>query len=81
MNSLLSGWVGLVEYPKASDALDIKIFYKKCSTLENCAISQQGGILIAELNKKILTKAAVYMKQRKEKNFKPYVGQIRPKDD
>ena len=64
-----------------SDALDIKIFYKKCSTLENCAISQQGGILVAELNKKILSKAAVYMKQRKEKDFEPYVGSIRPKDD
>lgn len=64
-----------------SDALDIKIFYKNCSTIENCSISEQGGILVAELTKKILSKAAVYMKQRKDKDYKPYVGKARPKSD
>jgi len=63
-----------------SDALDIKIFYKKCSSLENCAVTQQQGILVAELTKKILTKAAVYKKQSKDKDYKPYTGKIRPKD-
>ena len=55
-----------------SDALDIKVFYKKCSLNENCAVSEKTGKLANELNKKILQKAAVYQKQIKEKNFKPY---------
>ena len=55
-----------------SDALDIKVFYKKCALNENCAISEKTGKLVNELNKKILQKAAVYKKKFKEKNFKPY---------
>ena len=55
-----------------SDALDIKVFYKKCALNENCAISEKTGKLVNELNKKILQKAAVYQKQIKVKNFKPY---------
>ena len=55
-----------------SDALNIKVFYKKCALNENCAISEKTGKLVNELNKKILQKAAVYQKQIKEKNFKPY---------
>ena len=43
-----------------SDALDIKVFYKKCALNENCAISEKSGKLVNELNKKILQKAAVY---------------------
>ena len=36
-----------------SDALDIKVFYKKCSTNESCAISEKrSGNLVAELKKK-----------------------------
>tara|TARA_Y100001970_G_scaffold209542_1_gene255481 strand:- start:172 stop:729 length:558 start_codon:yes stop_codon:yes gene_type:complete len=62
-----------------SDALDIKIFYKKCSSLESCEVSQQGGVLVTELTKKILTKAAVYKKQKKDKDFKPYI-MSKPKD-
>tara|TARA_Y100000590_G_scaffold465230_1_gene636937 strand:- start:157 stop:726 length:570 start_codon:yes stop_codon:yes gene_type:complete len=64
-----------------SDALDIKVFYKKCSSIENCAISEQGGILVTELTKKILSRAAVYMKQNKDKSYQPYEGKIRPKSD
>ena len=64
-----------------SDALDIKIFYKKCSFLESCAVTQQQGVLVAELSKKILTKAAIYKKQSKDKDYKPYIGSVRPKDD
>ena len=57
-----------------SDALSIKVFYKKCKTVMNCSISEHGGNLKNELNKKILKKAAVYAKQTKDKNYKPYVG-------
>ena len=57
-----------------SDALSIKVFYKKCKTVMNCSISEQDGNLKNELNKKILKKAAVYAKQTKDKNYKPYIG-------
>ena len=57
-----------------TDALDIKVFYKKCNQELNCKISQKTGSLVAELKKEILSKAAVYKKQRKEKNFKEYKG-------
>ena len=56
------------------DALDIKIFYKKCNQEANCRISQKTGSLTAELKKKILSKATIYKKQNKDKNFKPYKG-------
>ena len=56
-----------------SDALDIKVFYKKCALNENCAVSEKSGKLVNELNKKILQKAAVYKKQTKSK-IKPYEG-------
>ena len=55
-----------------ADALDIKVFYKKCEINENCIVSEKSGKLVAELNKKILQKAAIYEKQNKDKNFKPY---------
>ncbi len=55
-----------------SDALDIKIFYKKCENIVNCKITTQSGNLKNELTKEILKKAAVYAKQTKEKNFRPY---------
>ena len=56
-----------------SDALDIRIFYKKCKNAINCKISQQSGNLKMELTKEILKKAAVYASQTKEKEFRPYV--------
>ena len=57
-----------------SDALDIKIFYKKCKNLVNCTISDYKGNLNTELTKEILKKAAIYKKQNKDKDFKPYLG-------
>ena len=57
-----------------ADALDIKIFYKKCNQVASCKISQKTGSLLTELKKEILTKAAIYKKQNKDKNFKPYTG-------
>ena len=55
-----------------TDALDIKVFYKKCNQVASCKISQKTGSLSAELKKQILSKATVYKKQKDEKNFKPY---------
>ena len=55
-----------------SDAIDIKVFYKKCDLEMKCTISQQKGNLEKELKKEILKKAAIYKKQTKDKNFKPY---------
>ena len=50
-----------------SDALDIKVFYKKCSTNESCAIAERSGNLVSELKKKILRKASVYEVENKDK--------------
>ena len=53
------------------------MFYKKCSQYENCKISEKTGNLVTELKKKILNKAAIYQKQNKDKNFKPYKGKMK----
>ncbi len=55
-----------------SDAIDVKIFYKKCENIIECKITQQTGNLRAELTKEILKKAAVYKKQSEDKSFRPY---------
>ena len=55
-----------------SDAIEIKIFYKICDNLVNCSVSERDGKLKDELKKEILKKAAIYEKQNKDKNFKPY---------
>jgi hypothetical protein len=57
-----------------SDALDIKVFNRNCKTPTNCIISEKSKNLIPELNVKILKTAAVYEKQIKDKDFKPYKG-------
>ena len=57
-----------------SDALDISVFYKKCNQVLNCKIEKKTGSLVAELKKEILSKAAIYKKQKKDKNFKEYKG-------
>ena len=57
-----------------SDALDVKVFYKKCETLISCSISEKDGNLKIELTKEILKKAAIYKKQTKDKNYKPYTN-------
>ena len=56
-----------------SDALDIKVFKRKCKILNNCIISEQSRNLTKELTRKILKTAKIYEKQKKDKNFKPYV--------
>tara|TARA_B100001057_G_scaffold450331_1_gene492291 strand:+ start:486 stop:1034 length:549 start_codon:yes stop_codon:yes gene_type:complete len=55
-----------------SDAIDIKVFYKNCSIEMQCSITERDGALKNELKKEILKKAAIYKKQNKDKNFKPY---------
>ena len=55
-----------------SDAIDVDIFYKKCITTNNCKINKQDGQLKKEITKQILAKAAIYKKQSKDKNYKPY---------
>ena len=58
------------------DALDIKVFYKKCNQVASCKISQKTGSLVAELKKEILTKATIYKKEKKDKNFREYNTEI-----
>ena len=55
-----------------SDAVDIDVFYKNCISINNCSISKKDGPLRKELARKILSRATVYQKQKKGKNFKPY---------
>ena len=55
-----------------SDALDIKVFYKKCDNINSCEVTEQEGNLKLELNKEILKKAAIYKEKQKDKTFKPY---------
>ena len=55
-----------------SDAIDVDIFYKKCIATNNCKINKQDGQLKKEITKQILAKAAVYQKQSKDENYKPY---------
>ena len=57
-----------------SDALDIKVFNRKCldMNLLNCRVIRTDGAISKELKKEILRKAAIYEKQKKDKNFKPY---------
>jgi hypothetical protein len=55
-----------------SDALDIKVFRKLCTTLNKCKISENSGQLTKELRSKILKTAKIYEQQKKDKNFKPY---------
>ena len=51
-----------------SDALDIKIFTRKCkNNLMNCNIIETNKVLITELKKEILKKAALYESQKKNK--------------
>ena len=47
-----------------SDALDIKVFNRKClDSLINCKITVTNKVLANEINKEILKKAAIYEKE------------------
>jgi hypothetical protein len=54
--------------------MDIKVFYRNCEDINNCKIFEKGGNLESELKSEILKKAAIYEKQRKDKDFRPYTG-------
>ena len=56
-----------------SDAINIKVFQKNCKSNFECKISEQKGVIQAKLRKEILKRATLYQKQKKDKNFKPYV--------
>tara|TARA_B100000902_G_C27226805_1_gene872641 strand:- start:527 stop:1042 length:516 start_codon:yes stop_codon:yes gene_type:complete len=58
-----------------SDALDIKIFTRKClENSMNCKIIQTDKILMNELKKEILKKAALYAQEKKDEDFRPYTN-------
>jgi len=59
-----------------ADALDIKVFQKKCGVQSNCRISENNGQIVNDLKKNILKKAAIYEKELKA-NKKKYLGKIR----
>ena len=50
-----------------SDAIDLKIYYKKCNSQNNCQVDEKTSNLVVELKKEILKKAAIYKKEAKEK--------------
>ena len=54
-----------------SDALDIKIFNRVCSNnLINCKVTETNKVLVTELTKEILKKAATYEKEKVAKKKK-----------
>ena len=54
-----------------SDALDIKIFTRKCiNNLMNCNVVETNKVLITELKKEILKKATLYNEEAKAKKKK-----------
>jgi len=55
-----------------SDALNIKVFKKKCSNLSNCKVIQSQSNIDQELRMAILKKAAQYKVNDVEKNRKNY---------
>ena len=58
-----------------SDALDIKVFNRKCLTPSNCVTSEKKGNINTELKTKILKTAALYEAKKKSKTSKEYKGQ------
>ena len=58
-----------------SDALDIKVFNRKCLTPSNCVTSEKKGNINTELKIKILKIAALYEAKKKSKTSKEYKGQ------
>ena len=53
-----------------SDALDIKVFSKKCLSGSNCVTSEKQGNINTELKTKILKTAAIYQAAKKSKTSK-----------
>ena len=57
-----------------SDALSIKVFYKKCSIQNHCEVSDRSGELSKQLSKKILSQAAIYEKTNQSKKKRKYIN-------
>ena len=55
-----------------SDAINIKVFYRKCLEVNKCIVSEKSGTLAKELKKEILKIAAKYKKQRDDDDFEEY---------
>ena len=54
-----------------SDALNIKVFNKKCNeTFVDCKIVSKNGKIVEELKREILKKAIIYKKENEEKDKK-----------
>ena len=51
-----------------SDALEVKIYNKKCSDIQNCITSKISSELNSEIKLAILKKAAVIKKKSKTKS-------------
>ena len=49
-----------------SDAIEIKVFNRKCNNISNCIVRELNDELGPELKKQILKKATLYKKQSKE---------------
>ena len=47
--------------------LSSKIFYKDCTSSNECVVSEKSGNLVNELKKQILKKATAYKKQSEKK--------------
>ena len=53
-----------------ADALDIKVFTRKCNNVSNCIIKEVNDELAPELKKQILKKATLYKQEAKDKDKK-----------
>ena len=53
-----------------ADALEIKLFSKKCGIQSNCKITENNGKIVKDIKKKILKEAAIYEKELTKKNKK-----------
>lgn len=56
-----------------SDAVNIKVFTKKCDLENKCKITEESENLVKELTREILKKATLYEKANPDKKTKPYI--------
>ena len=56
-----------------SDALDVKVFTKRCDLQNKCKITEESESLVTELTKEILKKATIYERTNPDKKIEPYV--------
>ena len=56
-----------------SDAIDINVFYKSCTTENKCVVKKNNKSIETELRKEILKKATLYSKQKKDNKEKSFI--------